>query len=177
MMGVRMPETCWAVFKWQVINLRSCCIWLVDLFESIMVHGLANPKSSFIVFDAWLYYEFEGISYSFGFNSTFCPCVAGTRIEQLQIWCRSNKNDISNIQICGLTPFFSGPARYFVPSPSCHGNYGSEHGSLLLPESTFVQNRNKEQPAFLVHFTVLFLTALWPVDWFPHALFLFRMTC
>ena len=33
MMGVRTPETCWAVHKRQVINLRSCCIWLVDLFE------------------------------------------------------------------------------------------------------------------------------------------------
>jgi hypothetical protein len=30
MMGMRMPETCWAVSKWQVINLRICCIWLVD---------------------------------------------------------------------------------------------------------------------------------------------------
>jgi len=26
MMGVRTPETCWAVHKWQVINLRNCCI-------------------------------------------------------------------------------------------------------------------------------------------------------
>jgi len=43
-MGMRMPETCWAVFKWQVINLRSCCIWLVDSDESMMMHGLANPK-------------------------------------------------------------------------------------------------------------------------------------
>jgi hypothetical protein len=25
-----MPETCWAVFKRQVINLRNCFIWLVD---------------------------------------------------------------------------------------------------------------------------------------------------
>ena len=32
-MGMRMPETCWAVFKWQVINLQSCCIWLIDLVE------------------------------------------------------------------------------------------------------------------------------------------------
>jgi len=43
-MGMSMPETCWAVFKWQVINLRSCCIWLVDSVESMMMHGLANPK-------------------------------------------------------------------------------------------------------------------------------------
>jgi hypothetical protein len=33
MMGMRMPETCWAVFKRQAINLRNCCIWLVDSFE------------------------------------------------------------------------------------------------------------------------------------------------
>ena len=32
-MGMRMPETCWAVFKRQAINLRNCCIWLVDLFD------------------------------------------------------------------------------------------------------------------------------------------------
>jgi hypothetical protein len=32
MMGMTMPETCWAVFK-QVIKLRNCCIWLVDSFE------------------------------------------------------------------------------------------------------------------------------------------------
>jgi len=44
MMGTRMPETCWAVFKRKVINLRNCCIWLVDSFESMMMHGLANPK-------------------------------------------------------------------------------------------------------------------------------------
>ena len=44
MMGMRMPETCWAVFKRQVINLRICCIWLVDSVGSMMMHGLANPK-------------------------------------------------------------------------------------------------------------------------------------
>jgi len=35
MMGMRMPETCWAVFKRQAVNLRDWCIWLVDLFENI----------------------------------------------------------------------------------------------------------------------------------------------
>ena len=34
MMGVRTPETCCAVHKRQVINLRNCCICLVDLFET-----------------------------------------------------------------------------------------------------------------------------------------------
>ena len=33
MMGMRMPEICWAVFKLQAIKLRDWCIWLVDLFE------------------------------------------------------------------------------------------------------------------------------------------------
>ena len=36
MMGMRMPKTCWAVFKWQVINLRICCIWLVDSVERLL---------------------------------------------------------------------------------------------------------------------------------------------
>ena len=35
MMGMRMPETCWAVFKRQAINLRNCCFLLVDSFENI----------------------------------------------------------------------------------------------------------------------------------------------
>ena len=44
MMGMMMPETCWAVFKRQAINLRDWCMWLVDLFECMMTHGLTNPK-------------------------------------------------------------------------------------------------------------------------------------
>ena len=44
MMGVRMPKTCWAVFKRQAINLRNWCIWLVDLFEYMMMHGVTNLK-------------------------------------------------------------------------------------------------------------------------------------
>jgi hypothetical protein len=37
MMGIMMSETCWAVFKLQAINLRDWCIWLVDLFELLLV--------------------------------------------------------------------------------------------------------------------------------------------
>jgi hypothetical protein len=44
-MGMRMTKTCWAVFKWQVINLRNFCIWLVDSVEIMMMHELPNPKS------------------------------------------------------------------------------------------------------------------------------------
>jgi len=33
MMGMRMPETCWAVFKQWATYLKDWCIWLVDLFE------------------------------------------------------------------------------------------------------------------------------------------------
>ena len=42
--GMRMPETCWAAFEWRAIGLRDWCIWLVDLFECMMMHGLTNPK-------------------------------------------------------------------------------------------------------------------------------------
>jgi hypothetical protein len=37
MVGMRMPETCWAVFKRQAIKLRDLCIWLVDLFEYLLL--------------------------------------------------------------------------------------------------------------------------------------------
>jgi hypothetical protein len=33
MMGGEAPETCWATYKRQVVNLWNCCILLVDLFE------------------------------------------------------------------------------------------------------------------------------------------------
>ena len=42
--GMRIPEICWAVFKRQIINLRNCCIWLVDSFEYMIMHGLTIPK-------------------------------------------------------------------------------------------------------------------------------------
>jgi hypothetical protein len=35
MMGVRTSETCWAVHKRQVVNLRNCWVRLVDLFEPV----------------------------------------------------------------------------------------------------------------------------------------------
>jgi hypothetical protein len=40
MMGMMMPETCWAVFKRQAINMKYWCIWLVDLFECIFLSSL-----------------------------------------------------------------------------------------------------------------------------------------
>jgi len=43
MMGMRIPETCWAVFKRQT-KLRNFCIWLVDSFESFEVS--ANVQQS-----------------------------------------------------------------------------------------------------------------------------------
>jgi hypothetical protein len=44
MMGMKMSETRWAVFKRQGINLRNCCIWLVDSFEYMILHVLTNTK-------------------------------------------------------------------------------------------------------------------------------------
>jgi hypothetical protein len=52
MMGMRMPETCWAVSKRQVINLRSCCILLVDSVESTMMHGQCLVVGYWLVISA-----------------------------------------------------------------------------------------------------------------------------
>jgi hypothetical protein len=46
-MGMRTPETYWAVFKRQAINLRICCNLLVDSVESMMMRGLAYSEGRF----------------------------------------------------------------------------------------------------------------------------------
>ena len=43
-LGVRTPDTCWAVRKRQVINLRNSWVYLVDLFELYDDAGLTNFK-------------------------------------------------------------------------------------------------------------------------------------
>jgi hypothetical protein len=63
-MGMRMPETCWAVFKRQVLDLESCCILLVVSVESMTMHGLANPKSHFIFFQLYSDNNFQYFSYT-----------------------------------------------------------------------------------------------------------------
>ena len=63
-MGVRTPETCWAVHKRQVINWRHCCIWLVDLFESEWEleysQILLQPKSRFYFSKIAPFVAFDG---------------------------------------------------------------------------------------------------------------------
>jgi hypothetical protein len=43
-MGVRTPETCWAVNKRQVKYWKICCVWLVIYLKCMLMHGLANFK-------------------------------------------------------------------------------------------------------------------------------------
>jgi hypothetical protein len=67
--------------------------------------------------------------------------------------------------ICKVwTPFFSGPARYFVFHPRVLVTMAVNMAVCCCQKVRFVQKCNKEQPALLVHFTALFVTALWPVD-------------
>ena len=50
MISIRMPETCWAVFKRQAINLRDWCIWFVDLFEDILyLYFIFHYRTSVII--------------------------------------------------------------------------------------------------------------------------------
>ena len=50
-MGMRMPETCWAASKRQVINLRSCCILLVDSVEKMIILKIQ------VIWDVTLYHS------------------------------------------------------------------------------------------------------------------------
>ena len=53
MMGVRTPETRWAVNKCQDNKLENCCIWLVIYLNCTMMHGLTNLKSRIITSHVW----------------------------------------------------------------------------------------------------------------------------
>jgi len=44
MMGVRTPETCWTENKYQAVNRRNCCIWLVIYLNCMIMHGPKNLK-------------------------------------------------------------------------------------------------------------------------------------
>jgi hypothetical protein len=44
-MGMRMPGTCWAIFKRQVINLSSCCILLFDSVEKMRYYFIVKHVS------------------------------------------------------------------------------------------------------------------------------------
>ena len=52
-MGMWLPETCWAVFKRQVINLRSCCILLVDSVQS-------SSETSVPIYRNWWFHIADG---------------------------------------------------------------------------------------------------------------------
>jgi len=62
-MGIRIHETCWAVFKRQAIKLRDWCIWLDDLFEFKIV----------ILFETSV--QFPSISKQFIFKSSKATLV------------------------------------------------------------------------------------------------------
>ena len=71
MMGMRLPETCWAVFKRQLINMRNCCIWLVDSFEwmqvfFVLIHLLEPRLRKFSMTSEW-YWEYSKLLYDLTF--------------------------------------------------------------------------------------------------------------
>ena len=86
MMGMRMPETIWAVFKRQTIKLRDWCIWLVDLFECMMMHGLTTPKSVLV----WLIWWCGRICYE------VLASVRGTTLKIIPNMCQNFKHSISS---------------------------------------------------------------------------------
>jgi hypothetical protein len=44
MKSMKMLQTCSPVSKRQAINVRNCCMQLVDSFKCMIMHGLENPK-------------------------------------------------------------------------------------------------------------------------------------
>jgi len=92
MMGMRMPETCWAVFKRQAIKLRDWCNWLVDFFECMKMHGLTNPKKRPIPYFSFVVHVI--ISHELTHISSSCPHFYLDTLTQLRcnLWYMEDKH-------------------------------------------------------------------------------------
>ena len=92
-MGMRMSETCWAVSKWQVINLRSCCILLVDSVEKmssflLLKHCVDQPKH-------------------FPNNNTNACTSAGTMASARSLLVLHHENEANKCHDCPIIPLTS----------------------------------------------------------------------
>jgi len=65
--------------KRRAINLRDWCIWLVDLFDCMMMHGLANPQTFKLCMIVHNLDECHS-SGSEPSNAVHCMCIAITNL-------------------------------------------------------------------------------------------------
>ena len=129
MMGMRMPETCWAVFKRQAINLKDWCTWLVDLLEQwIKGTHVITRKIWNILFGilARIWADFLGEMWSMSpdksvFFSSKCP----ERLWVYQASCSMSSRRLSPRINC------QGPENNH--SPSSTTRFKSERFIFLLP--------------------------------------------
>jgi hypothetical protein len=96
MMGMRIPETCWAVFKRQVPNLRSCCILLVGWVERYPVIIRHSSFDSFILwFVSSLFIHSELYSLKLTqFNYSDCGWLRNTA---------TGSNQVTPLKCCPLS--------------------------------------------------------------------------
>jgi len=95
MMGMRKPKTCWAVLKRQVINLRNCCIWLVDLNSCVILCWRATRNIEHLIKERWTAVHVQ---------------IMSVRLLSL-VFCRVNRGqDIYCIVVCLLKQ-----SKYWTP--------------------------------------------------------------
>ena len=139
MMGMRMPETCWAVFKWRAINLRDWCIWLVDLFKCAKMHGLTNPK-----YNQCIWYmasrKIRNIQHHWGWGLSMPPyCNWG--FHHCEIWSRvSGQSD----------PDFS-----MIPTLKDEETALPRYVGVCLPVKAASQPRRKQSSPRVFNYAVL----------------------
>jgi hypothetical protein len=102
MLGMRMPETCWAVFKRQAIKLRDWCSWLVDLFEYVMMHGLTNPKD-------------ENVLLTWSFPTALCVHTTWIFFSSYLSGTESDRKLTTAVTTGALPSSFSSYARHNLP--------------------------------------------------------------
>ena len=138
-MGMWMPETCWAVFKWQVINLRICCIWLVDSVESMMDDARTGKPLNDD--HAWTFISFRFISFHTG-------NWRSARTER-----RIDKSDACSRRL--VNPLFSLKISHIATVPKCES--GSSFHSWSTVDQTATGNY---EPTMLLRYCCVVCRAI-----------------
>jgi hypothetical protein len=108
MMGVEVPEACWATNKRQVINLWNCCIWLLNLSEFSIICFVGIWLMLFIIRDYVVLID-EGMSMEYSWHDIYMEKL---KYSENHNWCFTDWG--SDLGLCYVSMAVNGTAQHRV---------------------------------------------------------------
>jgi len=156
MMGGVSPETCWALYKYGIINflciVASCLIFLYEVIIRAVHLISINGQDVVGIFDidtnlgvlvcrliSWCF--LRNILGNIGANFCFLECLNQTtskiRVQQLRNW--AVQNIPNDVRVCREPT----PALSVLARPSCTSSNGMSCGRLFFTAETLTKNRSR----------------------------------